>query len=74
MSNTASTNPNELDWAKWSGKFDRFDAAKDRIAYKAGYKYQLHQDYSLFIPITPDRDISSDFICLQTDGRLTISS
>ncbi|MDO9041119.1 MAG: DUF1353 domain-containing protein [Desulfocapsaceae bacterium] len=63
---------NDADWEKWSVKFDRFDAEKTGIAYKEGYKYQLDRDYLVVIPITLDRDIYSDFICLRSDGLLRI--
>ena len=43
-----------------------------RIVYKAGYKYQLHQDYSLFVPFTPDKAIVSRWICLREDGLIWI--
>ena len=66
------TNNNEEEWAAWSAKFDRVDPEKPRIAYKEGYKYQLVQDYLRVIPITPDRDIYSDFISLRRDGLLRI--
>ncbi len=44
-----------------------------QIAYKEGYKYQLAQDYQVVIPITPRRNIFSDFLALQTDGMLIIT-
>lgn len=44
----------------------------DSIAYRAGYKYQLVQDYAVQIPILPPHDISIRFIRLTKDGWLTI--
>ena len=42
------------------------------IAYKAGYKYQVNQDYITKISITPDNSVNSDYIDLGIDGELTI--
>lgn len=42
------------------------------IAYKKGYKYQLHDDYTVAIPIKPDIPADSKYIALTVDGRLTI--
>lgn len=42
------------------------------IAYKAGYKYQLHDNYIVQIDIKPAADISTEFIQLTKDGALTI--
>jgi hypothetical protein len=55
-------------------KFRRWFTRMKCIAYKAGYKYQLKQDYSMIIPINPATDIDSEFISLQTDGTLTVKS
>lgn len=50
------------------------DTFLECISYKKGYKYQLTQEYSIFIPIKPSSDITSpsDFIVLRSDGFLTI--
>lgn len=42
------------------------------IEYKKGYKYQLKADYQVDIPIYPAQDISTDFIALNTQGKLSI--
>lgn len=42
------------------------------IAYKKGYKYQLHADYTVAIPIQPGKPALSDYIILTIDGQLTI--
>lgn len=72
MKTTTCTDANDAAWTKWSEKFDYFDPEKPGIAYKEGYKYQLDQDYLVSIPITPERDIFSDFIGLRVDGMLKI--
>ena len=41
-------------------------------SYKKGYKYQLVEEYSTDIPITPDNDIESDYITLTSAGKITI--
>lgn len=43
-----------------------------RIAYRAGYKYQLADEYRDRIGIIPDKVIDTEFIRLDTDGQLTI--
>jgi hypothetical protein len=43
----------------------------DHIAYRSGYKYVLHEDYSLKIAIT-GLAIVTQFINLTADGVLTI--
>ena len=42
------------------------------IKYKGGYKYQIVEEYSISVSITPDDDIDTDFIRLNAEGRLTI--
>lgn len=42
------------------------------IKYKAGYKYQLVEDYHIKIGIYPEEHIKTKFIELTTDGLLTI--
>lgn len=44
------------------------------IRYKAGYKYQLKEPYSLRIPIRPDKTVASpgDYVRLTPEGELTI--
>lgn len=44
----------------------------EKITYKDGYKYQLHDEYSVEIPLKPDADIDTDFIKLSVDGKLKI--
>ena len=47
-------------------------ATKGYIRYRAGYKYQLANDYSITISIKPKSDIDADFICLDVDGNLLV--
>jgi len=42
------------------------------IVYKGGYKYQLKQEYVVMIPIRPGSAISSEYVSLESTGRLTI--
>ncbi len=44
----------------------------DCIRYNGGYKYQLKQGYSLAIDILPASPISTAFVELGSDGRLTL--
>ena len=44
------------------------------IHYRAGYKYQLSQNYLSEIPLHPPLNINSDFISLGTNGELSIWS
>lgn len=44
----------------------------DQIAYRAGYKYQLAEDYTVSVPITPGAEINTRFLRLTTAGALTI--
>lgn len=43
-----------------------------RIHYRAGYKYQLADEYRDRIGIRPSKTIDTEFIRLDTDGQLTI--
>lgn len=43
-----------------------------RIAYRAGYKYQLAEDYSVELAFAPSGDIRSDFIAFNRMGVLTV--
>ena len=42
------------------------------ITYKAGYKYQLKEDYIDTIDIKPGEAIVTEYIALGLDGTLTI--
>ena len=44
----------------------------DCIRYRAGYKYQLVNDYSVQIAILPANPIDTELFSLTTDGWLTI--
>ncbi|PPC77968.1 hypothetical protein C4K68_07835 [Pokkaliibacter plantistimulans] len=44
------------------------------ISYKKGYKYQLKDDFSLFIDIRPDIEIVTEYLFLSSDGVLTIKN
>ena len=44
----------------------------DCIQYNDGYKYQLKQDYVLSVPLKSALRFDSDFLVLETDGRLLI--
>lgn len=46
--------------------------ATDRIRYRSGYKYQLVEEYSVDVAVIPEQDIVSDYIDLDTGGRLVI--
>ncbi len=46
--------------------------AKDLIQYRDGFKYQLASQYKVIINITPDDDIETLFIKLDTLGNLII--
>jgi len=48
--------------------------AKSHIRYRSGYKYQLATSYSMPITIKPKKDITTDFIELDTKGTLTIKA
>jgi len=42
------------------------------IKYRSGYKYQLAQDYLIFVNIFPERDIMAGYIRLSRKGLLII--
>ena len=42
------------------------------IRYRTDYKYQLHEDYCMPVPILPNADIKTDFIELDIIGELRI--
>ncbi len=44
----------------------------ESIFYRAGYKYQLSEEYSTGIPIMPDDDIDTEYIDLSSEGGLKI--
>ena len=44
----------------------------ENIAYKEGYKYQLHDEYIVKIPIVPEQNIDTSYIKLSPDGLLSI--
>lgn len=47
-------------------------AVKPYIRYKSGYKYQLVEDYVVDVNILPENSIWTDYIELNTDGRLIV--
>jgi len=42
------------------------------IRYREGYRYQLHETYSLVVAIRPAEPIRTRFITLRPDGKLTM--
>ncbi|MBI4191956.1 MAG: DUF1353 domain-containing protein [Betaproteobacteria bacterium] len=42
------------------------------IAYKAGYKYQLKENYVIQIEIRPASDIDTEYLALTNAGTLTV--
>ena len=42
------------------------------MKYRAGYKYQLAEDYRIHVPIQPNHLIDTEFIQLTPEGVLTI--
>jgi len=44
----------------------------DCIRYRDGYKYQLAEDHTLLIDITPDEGVGNDFVYLGKSGMLVI--
>lgn len=42
------------------------------IKYKAGYKYQLAEDYQVYLCMVPEESICTEYIDLYSDGRLVI--
>ncbi len=47
-------------------------ATKGYIRYRADYKYQLANDYSISISIKPKSSIDTDFISLDVHGKLLV--
>jgi len=45
---------------------------KGYIRYRSDYKYQLAEGYVVNISINPKSDIKTEFIDLDTDGKLTV--
>ena len=45
-----------------------------RIKYRAGYKYQLAESYTVAVRIFPNEPVLSEFILLGLDGVLTINA
>lgn len=45
---------------------------KGYIRYRSDYKYQLAEGYAITIPIRPTSDINTDFIDLDSAGKLTV--
>lgn len=43
-----------------------------QICYRSGYKFQLVQEYTVEIPVTPDADVRTDYIHLDLDGQLVV--
>ena len=46
--------------------------AEERVLYKGGYKYQLHETYKTTVRISPPVDIDTDYIALDQRGLLVI--
>lgn len=46
--------------------------ADQTIVYKGGYKYQLIEDYEVEIRVTPESDVTTQYLDLDTNGKLTI--
>ena len=44
------------------------------ISYKGGYKYQLKEDHVTGISIKPDAPITTEYIVLSIEGRLTVKN
>ena len=44
----------------------------DKIQYKAGYKYQIVNDYKVDVGILPIVDVFTDYISLSKKGVLTV--
>ncbi len=45
---------------------------KPYIQYRSGYKYQLAEEYSVKVSVTPANNIKTDFIELNSEGMLVI--
>lgn len=43
-----------------------------KIKYRGGYKYQLYETYTVEIRVFPDKEITTEFIGLTTNGILTV--
>lgn len=61
-----SRTPNTSTWAEAKGKKPK------QIKYTGGYKYQLTETYTDFVPIYPHADVNTFFIKLTRLGELTI--
>lgn len=48
--------------------------ADRHIEYRAGYKYQLAEDYHIEIPIIPEGEVDLQFIALDMQGNLLVRS
>lgn len=46
--------------------------AEERVLYKGGYKYQLHETHKTTVRISPPEDIDTDYISLDQRGLLVI--
>ena len=46
--------------------------ARAQIRYRSGYKYQLVDNHSVRVGVTPNENIVTEFINLDTDGALVI--
>ena len=44
------------------------------IRYRGGYKYQLVEDYSVWLPIAPPNTITTEYITLTSLGILSVHS
>lgn len=42
------------------------------MKYSAGFKYQLREDFSLLVDIHPEQDLITEWVLLNTEGRLTL--
>ena len=42
------------------------------IKYKKGYKYQIHEEYTIKVNIFPKSDIQTDYLILTAKGFLTV--
>ena len=46
----------------------------DKIKYKKSYKYQLAQDYTVWVGVVPEKPIDTPFLSLGMAGVLTIKA
>lgn len=44
------------------------------IRYRAGYKYQLAEDYKVFVEVHPPKPVDTAFVLLSPGGLLTIAA